>query len=120
MNKRCPFAAFLASLVPALLAGTVRAQVPHLINYQGRVTVDGVNFEGSGLFKFELVNAGGTATHWSNDGTGSAGSQPATAVTLTVSKGLYSVLLGDATLAHMTPVPATVFSNFDVRLRVWF
>jgi len=30
------------------------------------------------------------------------------------------VLLGDATLANMTLVPASVFMNADVRLRVWF
>ena len=37
-----------------------------------------------------------------------------------MTKGLYSVLLGDATLTNMTIVPATVFTNSDVRLRVWF
>jgi hypothetical protein len=31
-----------------------------------------------------------------------------------------TVLLGDTTLAHMTAVPASVFANGDVRLRVWF
>ncbi|MGY8642507.1 MAG: formylglycine-generating enzyme family protein, partial [Verrucomicrobiales bacterium] len=41
---------------------------------------------------------------------------PTGAVTLPVSKGLYSVLLG----ANMTPIPNTVFANPDVRLRVWF
>jgi hypothetical protein len=37
-----------------------------------------------------------------------------------VSKGLYSVLLGDATIPNMTAVPAAVFANSDVRLRIWF
>jgi hypothetical protein len=42
-------------------------------------------------------------------------------VPLTVAKGLYSVLLGDTSLgASMTGLPTTVFSNADVRLRVWF
>jgi formylglycine-generating enzyme required for sulfatase activity len=103
-----------------LAAATLPAQVPQLINYQGRVAVGAVNFNGPGLFKFALVNATGTTTYWSNDGTSSAGSQPATAVSLAVSNGLYSVLLGDATLPNMTIVPATVFTNPDVRLRVWF
>ena len=105
-----------ASLLP------VRAQVPQLINYQGRVAVGtpAVNFDGSGSFKFALVNTNGTVTYWSNDGTSTAGSQPTAAVSLAVTKGLYSVLLGDATLANMTIVPATVFTNPDVRLRVWF
>ncbi len=112
----------LASLLVALvLAGDpASAQVPQLINYQGRVAVGAVNFDGSGQFKFALVNADGTATYWSNDGTSVAGTEPAAAAALTVTKGLYSVLLGDATLPNMTVVPATVFTNADVRLRVWF
>jgi hypothetical protein len=102
--------------LPVLL----HAQVPQLINYQGRVAVGTVNFDGSGSFKFALVSTNGLTTYWSNDGTSVAGSQPTAAVTLTVTKGLYSVLLGDATLPGMTVVPATVFTNADVRLRVWF
>ncbi len=108
------------ALAALLFTGTLPAQVPQLINYQGRVAVGTVNFDGSGQFKFALVNADGTATYWSNDGTSAAGSQPADAVTLSVTKGLYSVLLGDATLPNMTVVPAAVFTNPDVRLRVWF
>ena len=86
-------------------ATALEAQVPQLINYQGRVAVGGVNFDGSGQFKFALVNAAGTITYWSNDGTSTAGSEPTAAVTLTVTKGLYSVLLGDATLPNMTACP---------------
>jgi hypothetical protein len=103
------------ALTALFFTGTLQAQVPQLINYQGRVTVGTVNFAGTGQFKFALVNADGTITYWSNDGTSLAGSEPST-----VAKGLYSVLLGDATLPNMTIVPATVFANPDVRLRVWF
>ncbi len=113
-------AAALASILLVCLAVRMHAQVPQLINYQGRVAVGAVNFDGSGQFKFALVNAAGTTTYWSNDGTSAAGSQPAAAVTLTVTKGLYSVLLGDASLPNMTIVPATVFTNANVHLRVWF
>src|SRR4051812_21418343 len=62
--------------MPALQA---QAQVPAIINYQGRVTVGTVNFNGQGGFKFSLVSgdAQNTTTYWSNDGTGAAGSQPA-------------------------------------------
>lgn len=112
----------LSSLCALLLAtaGLLRAQVPPILNYQGRVAVDGTNFEGSGQFKFALVNAAGTTTFWSNDGTSAAGSEPTAAVSLAVAKGLYSVALGDAALAGMTAVPASVFAQADVRLRVWF
>ena len=38
-----------------------------------------------------------------------------------MSKGLYSVLLGDTAVAGMpTAIPASVWANPDVRLRVWF
>ena len=72
-------------------------------------------------FKFALVNAAGTTTYWSNNGSSVNGSEPSAAVTLTVTKGLYSVLLGDTSIANMTvAVPSSVFTNSDVRLRVWF
>ncbi len=109
------------SLVALFAATTLSAQVPQLLNYQGRVAVNGTNFTGpSGSIKFAFVDPTGTTTYWSNDGTSSAGSEPATAVTVSVSKGLYSVLLGDTNLAHMTAIPNAVFSHADVRLRVWF
>ena len=104
-------------LVALFLTTTLPAQVPQIVNYQGRVAVGAVNFNGSGAFKFALVNAAGTTTFWSNDRTSVAGSQPTAAVALTVTKGLYSVLLGDT---RMSGIPATVWTNADVRLRVWF
>ncbi|MFN0080481.1 MAG: tail fiber domain-containing protein [Prosthecobacter sp.] len=103
-----------------LLVIAARAAVPSLLNHQGRMAVNGVNFDGTGQFKFALVNTNGSTTFWSNDGTSSAGSQPAAAVSLTVTKGLYAVLLGDTALTNMTALPTTVFDQADVRLRVWF
>src|SRR5688572_28372003 len=109
------------TLVLLLLAAvSLHAEVPQLINYHGRVAVGGVNFDGSGEFKFALVKTGGTVTYWSNDGTSTDGSEPAGSVTLTVSRGLYSVLLGDTALANMNPIPNSVFTSPGVYLRVWF
>jgi hypothetical protein len=113
----------LSWLTIALLTSTASAQVPQLISYQGRVSVGAADFHGTGRFKFALVgtNALGAAVSlWSNDGTSTDGKEPTAAVSLAVDKGLYSVLLGDATLPNMRIVPATVFTNSDVRLRVWF
>ena len=59
-------------------------------------------------------------TFWSNDGTSSAGSEPASAVPVTVQQGLFTMFLGDTNLPNMQPVPATVFNQDDVRLRIWF
>jgi len=107
--------ACLLFLVPSL-----RAQVPQVINYQGRVVVGGTNFNGTGQFEFALVSASGTTSYWSNDGTSVSGSEPATAVSLPVNGGLYSLGLGDTTLSHMTTIPYGVFNNSTVLLRVWF
>ena len=102
--------------VLALLTPTLRAQVPQFMNYQGRVTVGSTNFDGTGQFKFALVNDTGTTTYWSNNGSSVAGSEPTNAVSLPVTKGLYAVALGEGG----TSLPASVFNNPDVRLRVWF
>ncbi len=109
-----------------LFSSVAGAQVPQLISYEGRVAVGGVNFDSAtagqpGLFKFALVSPDGTQTYWSNDGTSVAGSEPTASVALTVTKGLYSVLLGTtAAPLNMSPISAAVFSHPDVRLRVWF
>jgi len=112
----------LAANAAFRVEGAPLPQIAQLINYQGRIALGtpAVNFEGSGQFKFALVDGGSSATLWSNDGTGSAGSEPAAAVTLPVTKGLYSVLLGNTALPHMTAIPYSVFARLDVRLRVWF
>jgi hypothetical protein len=187
-----------------LLTFHCEAQVPQILNYQGRIAVNGTNFTGNGQFKFALVDGGqdnarsatATATvsggfltivsvidggfgystppvvtaiggggsnavlsanisggvvtsvdvinpghgyttiptiqfsapsasisyttRWSNDGSSNNGSEPTAAVTLAVSKGLYSVPLGDTSLQNMSAIPYTVFTNTDVRVRVWF
>lgn len=104
----------------AAAGSPLAAQVPPLLNYQGRVAVDAVNFEGTGSFAFALVSADGSTTYWSHDGSSVAGSQPASFLPLTVSKGLYSVLLGDVSVSGMSAIPLSVWSQPDVRLRVWF
>ena len=62
-------AALAATLAALLLTGTLHAQVPGLINYQSRVAVGGINFDGTGAFKFALVNALGNTAYWTNDNT---------------------------------------------------
>jgi N-acetylneuraminic acid mutarotase len=96
------------------------AQVPPIIHFQGFVTVNGSGFDGLGEFKFSLVNSNGALTFWSNDGSAAGGAEPASAVPVLVNKGIYSVNLGDSQLPNMTPIPPTIFTNSDVRLRVWF
>lgn len=104
----------LASLATA-------AQVPGILSHQGKLMVHGTNYTGDAAFKFALVNAAGDTTWWSHDGTGTGGEEPTgTPVTLAVTRGVFSVNLGDTSVPNMTqPVPASVFGNDSVWLRVW-
>lgn len=120
MFASCP-PVLLSIALGACLAGAVRAEVPHVINYQGRMVVNGVNFEGTGQFKFTLTNANGTASYWGNAPDGApADGTPDAAVSLPVSRGVYSVNLGDTAIPNMAAIAPAVFSNDAVYLRVWF
>ncbi|MBT7735617.1 MAG: hypothetical protein HN707_11995, partial [Verrucomicrobia bacterium] len=109
-----------AALVLGLLSSSPVQAVPLLLNFQGRVTVDNAVFNGTGQFKFALVNADGTQSYWSNDGSSSAGAQPTDAVAITVANGNYSLHLGDSNLTNMNPLQASVFANDPIFLRIWF
>jgi hypothetical protein len=57
-------------------------------------------------------------TYWSNDGTSSAGSQPATDVSVPVANGLFTTTLGDT---NMTIIPAGLFAEqTGLQLQIWF
>ena len=100
---------------------TAPGGAPTVVSYQGEVRVSGSPYDGNGYFKFAVVNAAGSASYWSNDGSSAGGAEPAAAVELAVSEGLFSVLLGDTTLDGMTQtLTADVFSQPDRYLRVWF
>jgi hypothetical protein len=108
-------------LVLALASVSARAAAPGLISHQGRVTVSGASFTGTGQFKFALVDAAGTTTYWSNDGSSTTGIEPTAAVSLTVARGIFAVNLGEAITGMTQPIPASVFSNNGtVYLRTWF
>ncbi|HEV2455822.1 MAG TPA: hypothetical protein VGY98_16275, partial [Verrucomicrobiae bacterium] len=60
-------------------------------------------------------------TAWSNDGSSVNGSEPSSAVSVTVSQGLFTVILGNTALANMTGIPATVFATAtNLQLMIWF
>jgi hypothetical protein len=53
--------------------------------------------------------------------TGGIGFEPSASIDLNVVKGLYSVQLGDTNVVGMTnPINPDIFTNSDVRLRIWF
>jgi len=115
MTKIVGFVTFLMVMVAASHA------VPTVLNYAGQVAVNGEAFDGNGLFKVALVNANGTTTYWSNDGTSVDGSEPQASVAVVVNGGLYSILLGNTAQQGMGAIDPAVFAqNSDAKLRVWF
>jgi len=59
-------------------------------------------------------------SYWSNDGTSVAGSEPSAAVSVAVANGLFTVVLGDTTLANMMAIDAALFTQPNLQLRIWF
>jgi hypothetical protein len=114
-------AATLSWAAPGAATLAQSGGAPTVVAYQGQVQVSDTPFEGSGHFKFAVVNPAGDTSYWSNDGTSTGGAKPTATVTLTVSGGLFSVLLGDTSLDGMTQaLTADAFDDPDRRLRVWF
>lgn len=60
------------------------------------------------------------ATYWSNDGTSVAGSEPAVAVSAAVANGLFTMVLGDTSVANMAAIGAVLFTQPNLQLRIWF
>ena len=112
----CTCAALLALSINSHVLG----EVPHVISYQGKITVAGKPFNATGWFKFALVDANGINL-WTNDGTNVGNANPpSAAAALAVDSGIYSVMLGDAA-AGMQPIdPAIFVNNANVELRTWF
>jgi hypothetical protein len=106
------FLGFILSFVSA-------ASAANTLNYQGRVISGGTAFTGAGQFKFALVSADGTTVYWKNDGTTDSAA-PLTVVPLAVTKGIFSVRLGDTSFSNMAAISSAVFSNTSMALRIWF
>lgn len=108
----------LASRSGAIPSGTTN---PTTVSYQGYVTMGNLPYDATGYFKFAIVNAAGTTTYWSNDGTSNGGGEPIASVPLVVSNGYFTVLLGDTSLPGMTQIlGSSVFSGPGRYLRLWF
>jgi filamentous hemagglutinin family protein len=92
------------ALLLTVLPMALHAQIPQRINDGGCVIDGTTNFNGSGQFKFALINAAGPTNHLSNNGSSFSGSQPTAAVPLTRTKRLDSVLRGEISLPNMMNV----------------
>ena len=103
---------FLFLLSPLLLF----ADVP--VAHSGHVSVNGSPFNGTGKFKFSIVNQFGSVI-WNHDG--SVISTPTGELSLPVRNGFYSLHLGDSSIPGMSTLPATSLRSTEKAfLRVWF
>ncbi len=59
-------------------------------------------------------------TYWSNDGSSMNGSEPLFPVSVAVSNGLFTVALGDTSLASMSAISAALFNQPGLQLQIWF
>ena len=59
-------------------------------------------------------------TYWSNDGTSINGSEPTNAVSVEVTNGLFTVVLGDTTVPKMMALSTSLFAQPNLQLRIWF
>ncbi len=113
-----------SALTIILLLATVACsfgQAPGVVTYQGRITNNGANFTGTGQFRFVIYRPGPLASLWSHDSSSAGAGIPVTAVNLPVNNGLFSVGLGDTAVPGMvTPIPAAIFANAGLRVRIWF
>ncbi|MBL8879619.1 MAG: hypothetical protein JNG88_10915 [Phycisphaerales bacterium] len=109
---RAPGAMFMILLA----VGACCMAQPTQVSYQGELRKDGGYYNGVAQMKFAIVDGG--ATLWSNDGSSTNGSEPATAAAVNVFRGIFTTQLGQA--PEMTPLDAAAISNAtSPALRVW-
>lgn len=99
-------------------------EIPSKINYQGYIKSNGSPYTGTGYFKFSIIDSptSPSTNYWTNDGSSpSAGSAPTSAVSTTVTDGVFNIILGNTSLTNMTTIGANIFAdNQSTYLRVWF
>jgi formylglycine-generating enzyme required for sulfatase activity len=94
---------------------------PQILNYSGKISVSGQPYTGQAHFKFALLNRTGTVSYWTNDGNYTLVQEPPGAVAVTLTDGVYSVALGNASLTNMQAIPGQIFQDHnDAHLRIWF
>jgi hypothetical protein len=95
------------------------AQDTVMFNYQGRVKVQGEQFNGNGQFKFAIISPDGSSTLWSNDSSSVDGSEPTTGINIEVTDGVFNILMGSG--GQMDAINSTIFQEkAPLKLRTWF
>lgn len=104
-----------------MLAWCAGGQASPVLDYQGRIAVDGMNFTGDGFFVFSLHDTNG-GSFWTSGAMPAAGStnQPRGVCRLAVNDGVYQVRLGDAAAAMPALDASPLVAAREPYLRVWF
>src|SRR3989442_1769246 len=55
-----------------------------------------------------------------DNGTSVNGSEPSAAVSVGVTSGLFTVVMGDATIPNMVAIDASLFAQPNLQVRIWF
>ena len=85
--------------------------------HQGRVLISGDPFNGTGYFRFALVDQAGEIV-WNHQGTYG---DPETDISIDVEKGFYQCRLGDTSIDGMAELPSSIFvPDHPLKLRIWF
>ena len=82
------------------------------------VTAPGSGYSSAPTVSFEAAEGDYTVI-WRNDG-GTGAGEPATAVALNVTRGLFSARIGDVSFPNMAEIGPEVLSKYPVNLRIWF
>lgn len=92
-----------------------------VIDYSGRIFVDGADFNGKGLFVFSIQDTSGEIL-WASGDFPQAGatSNPVAAWQLAVQDGVYRIRLGDTTKSMPALNSVRILAAKDPFLRVWF
>ena len=119
-------ALFISAIAVLLLASMTFASSAqagdNVFNYQARVVVNGVNFDGPGDCRFAIlvVLDDNDLILWSNSAL-DGDNVPTIAVACQATNGLVSVLLGDTGPMDAIAIPDSVFLDHDfLFLRFWF
>jgi len=96
-------AVYFVSSVFCPLSYVFAGDVPYTISYQGFVKQNGIVYNGTGYFKFKIINSDGSYTYWSNDGThdGADTTPPDSSVSTSVANGVFNIVSGDSTIGNI-------------------
>ena len=104
-----------------LASAAVTAVSGQVLDYSGRIAVDGSNFTGTGFFVFSIHAASGEILWASGDFPQTGATQhPAATSQLAVRDGIYQTRLGDVAAGMPALDAARLLAAKDPFLRVWF